>query len=112
MTIDTFLEKLSKTVEHFKAKGQWTVGTIDNLRLRGDYYGSFYYCPITAVCKMETGVDVGITEAGREGAALLRLERKDVEQIISAADDLNYAAGYSEEFRKKLLKTVGIDNEA
>ena len=85
MKTKEFLEKLSKTAEYFNR--EWVTGFSDTAvrmypNIEPDY---FSYCPITAVCYMETQREYDVWDQHLAGK-VLGLSRKQVDNISIAAD--------------------------
>lgn len=84
MRTQTFLAKLEKTADFFKM--EWVVGDT-NQAVRMVPYGTndFLYCPLTAVCLMETGKKHELWYPLEAGLAI-GLSRKQIDNIVDAAD--------------------------
>ena len=103
MRTKTFLSKLKKTPDHFQSK--WIAcGHDQAVRiLRYNDPNDFYFCPVTAVCEMETGKEFDIWDQHLAGKAL-GLSRKQVDNITTAADHNDESA--DPKLRAKILEAT------
>lgn len=74
-------------------------------QLRFQYVNGHCYCPVTAVCMMETGEHFA-TYRYYDAARKLKLRKRDAETIAHSSDELGDKA--SEKVRAKLLKLAGM----
>lgn len=117
MSIETFLEKLAKTSEHFGVK--WEINGYFGLRLFGS--SGHYYCPITAVYLMCYEEFYAVDQWDLAGK-LLGLSELSTTAILDAADSIktydentkewvNTQLMINETLQRKMLKAVGIGKD-
>ena len=109
MTKREFFQVLSRIKNKYQWKlDQCPISPISHvLTIRG-FKKEQEYCPITAVCKEVKNKKINMNNALDKGRELLNLKKQTAENIVWAADGCALSIRVKAEYRRKLIKTLGL----